>query len=81
VTHLFQAGAGQFWSLVRTGHVSEPVPLVVMVGGVAHFLLIIACMCGFLELRPRLKLWGQFFAGGLLSLAYLGVFIATIGPH
>ena len=56
VTHLFQAGAGQFWSLVRTGHVSRPDTLMVMIGGVAHFLLIIACMAGFIQLRPRMKL-------------------------
>ena len=44
VTHLFQAGALQFWSLVSTGHVSRPDTLMVMVGGMAHFLLMIACM-------------------------------------
>jgi hypothetical protein len=81
VTHLFQAGAGQFWSLVRTGHVSRPETLMVMVGGVAHFLLIIACMAGFILLRPRLKQWGQFFAGGFLALAYFALIIATAAPR
>jgi hypothetical protein len=81
VTHLFQAGAGQFWSLVRTGHVSRPETLMVMVGGVAHFLLIIACMAGFILLRPRLKQWGQFFAGGFLALAYFALIIVTTAPH
>jgi hypothetical protein len=32
VTHLFQAGAVQFWSLVRAGHVSWPDTLMVMIG-------------------------------------------------
>ena len=81
VTHLFQAGAGQFWSLLHTGHVSRPETLMVMVGGVAHFLLIIACIAGFLQLRPGMKLWGQFFAGGLLALAYLILIVATTAPH
>lgn len=81
VTHLFQAGAGQFWSLLHTGHVSRPDTLMVMVGGMAHFLLIIACMTGFLQLRPRMKHWGQFFAGGLLALAYLILIVATTAPH
>jgi hypothetical protein len=76
VTHLFQAGAGQFWSLVRTGHVSRPDTLLVMIGGVAHFLLILACIVGFIQLRPRMKQWGQFFAGGLLALAYFALIIA-----
>ena len=81
VTHLFQKGAVQFWSLVRTGHVSRPETLMVMVGGVAHFLLIIACMIGFILLRPRRKQWGQFFAGGLLALAYFALIIVTAAPH
>jgi hypothetical protein len=81
VTHLFQAGAGQFWSLLGTGHVSRPDTLMVLVGGVAHFLLIIACMAGFLQLRPGMKHWGQFFAGGLLASAYLVLIVVTTAPH
>jgi hypothetical protein len=81
VTHLFQAGARQFWSLLRTGHVSRPDTLMVFVGGVAHFLLIVACMTAFLQLRPGRKLWGQFFAGGLLALAYLILIVATTAPR
>jgi len=81
VTHLFQAEAGQFWSLVRTGHVSRPDTLMVMIGGVAHFLLIIACMAGFIQQRPRMKQWGQFFAGGFLALAYFALIVVTAAPH
>jgi hypothetical protein len=81
VTHLFQAGAVQLWSLVRTDHVSRPETLMVMVGALAHFLLIIAGMAGFIQLRPRMKQWGQFFAGGLLALAYFALIIAIAAPH
>jgi len=90
VTHLFQKGAVQFWSLVRTGqfwfllrtgHVSRPETMTVTLGGVAHFLLIIACMAGFIQLRPRMKQWGQFFAGGFLALAYFALIIVTAAPH
>jgi len=81
VTHLFQAGAGEFWSLLSTGHVSRPDTLMVMIGGVAHFVLIIACMAGFLQLRPRMKQWGQFFGGGLLALAYFALIIVTTAPR
>jgi hypothetical protein len=49
----------------------------VMVGGVDHFLLIIGCMAGFIQLRPGIKQWGQFFAGGLLALAYFALIIVT----
>jgi len=81
VTHLFQAGAGEFWSLLSTGHVSRPDTLMVMIGGVAHFVLIITCMAGFLQLRPRMKQWGQFFGGGLLALAYFALIIVTTAPR
>jgi hypothetical protein len=81
VTHLFQAGAGQFWALLRTGHVTRPDTLMVMGGGLAHFLLIIVCMAGFLKLRPTWKLWVQFFAGGLLATAYLALIVATTAPR
>ncbi|HXE36628.1 MAG TPA: hypothetical protein VN087_22130 [Verrucomicrobiae bacterium] len=81
VTHLFQAGAGQFWSLLRTGHVSRPDTLMVFVGSVAHFLLITACMTGFLELRPGRKQWGQFFGGGLLTFGYFALIVAIMAPR
>jgi hypothetical protein len=38
-------------------------------------------MAGFLQLRPRGKQWGQFFAGGFLALAYFAVMIAIAAPH
>jgi hypothetical protein len=81
VTHIFQEGVGQFWSLLGTGHVSRPDTLLVLLGGVAHFLLIIVCMAGFLELRPTRKHWGQFFAGGLLASAYTALIVVTTAPH
>jgi hypothetical protein len=81
VTHLFQKGAVQFWSLVRTGHVSRPETMTVMVGGMAHFLIIVACVAGFLQLRPRGKQWSQFFGGGILALAYFALIIAIAAPR
>ena len=81
VTHLFQAGVGQFWSLLGTGHVSRPDTLLVAVGGVAHFLLIIVCMAGFLEVRPTRRRWGQFFAGGLLVSGYMVLIVVTTAPR
>lgn len=81
VTHLFQKGAVQLWSLVRTEHLSQPDALMVMVGGVAHFLLIAACLAGFLQLRPHAKQWGQFFGGGILALAYFALIIAIAAPR
>jgi hypothetical protein len=81
VTHLFQVGAMQFWSLVRTEHVTRREPMLVLIGGVGHLLLIIACMAAFLQLRPRRKQWGQFFAGGFVALAYFALIIAIARPR
>jgi hypothetical protein len=81
ITHLFQAGAGQLWSLLRSGRLTRPDTLMVFVGGVAHFLLIVACMAGFLQLRPAKKHWLQFFGGGLLAFAYFALIIATVAPR
>jgi hypothetical protein len=81
VTHLFQVGAGQLWSFLRTGRVSRPDTLMVFVGGVAHFLLIVACVAGFLQLRPVKKHWLQFLGGGLLAFAYFAMIIATMAPR
>jgi hypothetical protein len=81
VTHLIQAGAGQFWSLLRTGHLRRPDTLMVLVGGVAHVLLIIACIAGFLQLRPNMKRWVEFLAGGLSVLAYFALIVITMAPR
>jgi hypothetical protein len=81
ITHLIQAGAGQLWLLVRTDHVDRPDTLAVLLGGLAHFLLIVACIAGFLELRPARKQWAQFFAGGLLAMAYFALIILTTAPR
>jgi hypothetical protein len=53
----------------------------VLVGGVAHVLLVIACMAGFLQLRPSRKQWGQFFGGGVLALAYLMLIVVITAPR
>jgi hypothetical protein len=47
----------------------------------AHFLIIVACVAGFLHLRPRGKQWGQFFGGGILALAYFALIIAIAAPR
>jgi hypothetical protein len=70
VTHLMQTGMALLLSLIRTGHVDQPVTLMVAIGGIGHFLLLIACVIDFLELRPGIRQWGQFFAGGLLAACW-----------
>jgi hypothetical protein len=81
ITHLFQAGAGQFWIFLHGDQVTRPDSFMVTIGGIGHFILIVACIAGFLELRPSRKNWAQFFGGGFLVLAYMALIIATTAPR
>ncbi|MBV9677199.1 MAG: hypothetical protein JO185_12760 [Acidobacteriaceae bacterium] len=80
VTHLIQAGAGQLVSLLRTGHVDRPDTLMVMIGGVGHFLLIIGCLAAFLRQRPNGRKWAEFFGGAVLCLAYFTLIVRLFLP-
>ena len=53
----------------------------VMIGGTAHFILITACVAGFLGLRPDKKQWRQLIVGGFLSLAYFALIIVILAPR
>ena len=81
VSRLMQAGAAQLLHFVRTGRANQPDTLVVLFGGLAHFLLIAAALVGFLYLRPGLKQWAQFFGGGFLGVGYFALIVATMAPH
>jgi hypothetical protein len=81
ITHLFQAGVGQFWIFLHGDHITRPDTLMVTIGGIGHFILIIACVAGFLELRPTRRNWAQFFGGAFLVLAYMALIIATTAPR
>lgn len=81
ITHLIQAGAHELWILVTTGQLRRPDTLLVFVGGIGHFVLIVACLVAFRQLHPGKKQWWQFLAGGLLVLAYFGAIVATMLPR
>jgi len=81
VTHLIQAGAGEFWSLLHAGHLRRLDTMMVLLGGVAHFLLIVACLVAFLQRQPGKKQWGQFVTGGGLALAYFALIVVTTAPR
>src|SRR5215469_10351154 len=48
VTHLMQAGGVEFWSFLRTGHVRRLDTMMVPLGGIGHFILLVACLTAFL---------------------------------
>jgi hypothetical protein len=53
----------------------------VFIGGIAHIILLIACVAAFLQLRPKQKDWRNFIVGGLLVLAYFAAIVAVLRPH
>jgi hypothetical protein len=55
--------------------------MIAVVAAAGHFLLIVACLAGFLRLRPRAVQWGQFLAGGILAVGYFVLIIFTTGPQ
>ena len=54
---------------------------IAVVAATGHFLLIAGCLALFVRLRPGLKRWGQFFAGGVLAVGYLVLSVFTTGPQ
>jgi hypothetical protein len=67
-------------NLVRTGQVQRPDVLVQLIAACGHFLIIVACLVGFLRIRPAARQWGQFAAGGALAIGYLLAMAFTVGP-
>jgi hypothetical protein len=80
-THLMQAGARALWMLLSTGQLRRPDTIMVFVGGIGHFVLIVACLAAFHQLQPGKKEWRQFLTGGVVALAYLGAIVATLLPR
>ena len=65
VTNFIATGLRELSPLLTTGELRPGQIAVVAAAG--NFLLIFGCLALFLRLRPRLKLWGQFLAGGFLE--------------
>jgi hypothetical protein len=51
ITHLMLAGAIAFWSSLRHGHVEQLVPMMVALGGIGHFILIVATLAAAISRR------------------------------
>jgi hypothetical protein len=79
--HLIQAGAHELWIFISAGPVRRPDTLMVFIGGIAHIVLMIACLAAFRQLHPGKKEWWHFLAGGALVLAYFAVIIAILLPR
>lgn len=57
VAHLMQAGAVMFWSFLHTGHVQHLETMMVPLGGIGHFVLIIACLAALFKQTTDNKKW------------------------
>jgi hypothetical protein len=81
VTTFFKAGLQQLTILLQTGQLHRPDLLIAVIAVAGHFLLIIACLGGFLRTLPGGRAWGQFMAGGALAIGYFVAIIITTGPQ
>ena len=54
--------------------------MMVTVAGVAHFVLIIACLDAVIHSQNGRK-WRKFVLGGVLALAYFAVIVALARPR
>jgi hypothetical protein len=81
VTTFIRVGLEQLMTLVRTGQLQRPDLLVAVIAAADHFLMIGACLVGFLRTGPNPRRWGQFVGGGVLAVAYLVAIIFTTGPQ
>jgi hypothetical protein len=73
---LFRSPVG---SEALNGHF-RPDILLQLFAACGHFLIIAACLVGFLRARPAARQWGQFATGGVLAIAYLITMAFTVGP-
>ncbi len=81
VTHLIQTGLVAFWTSVHTGHVQQFVPMMVALGGLGHFVLIVATLTACVRQPEGNRKWLKFVGGGVLTVAYFALIVAFARPH
>jgi hypothetical protein len=82
VTHLIQAGVAEFWSFLRTGRAERIDTMFVPLGGIAHFILIIACLAALLDRRTNTNYkWWKFVGGAAATLCYMALIVAIAAPR
>jgi len=81
IAHVMQADAVAVWSSLRAGHVPPVVPMMVMLGGAAHCILIVAALFVLIRHNTEVRKWWKFAGGGVLSIAYFALLVAFARPH
>ena len=79
--HLMQAGAVMFLSFLQTGQVQHLETMMVPIGGIGHFILMIACLTALFHQTTDTKKWWKFIAGGVLVLGYFALIVAIARPR
>ncbi len=62
------------------GHGGDPSTAIQVVAACGHFVIIFACLAGFLQTRPASRQWAQFATGGVFAIGYLLAMAALVGP-
>jgi hypothetical protein len=85
VTHNMQRGLTLFWSLLQAGQIPlgpHPiVPMMVLLGGIGHLVLISACLAALFDRRLDDKKPWKMVAGGVSVLAYFALIIIVSAPR
>jgi hypothetical protein len=81
ITHLMQTGGRLLWTFMSTGKLSRIDTIAVFIGGIGHFILIVACVVAFVQLRPGRRDWRRFGTGAVVTLAYFAAIVATMRPR
>lgn len=86
VSHSMLRGVTVLWSLLQTGHMRELgphpiVPMMVLLGGIGHFVLIGACLAALFDRRIDDKKVWKIVAGGVAVLAYFVLIIVVSDPR
>jgi len=86
VTHNMQRGVTVLWSFLQTGQMRELgphpiVPMMVLLGGIGHFVLVGACLAALFDRRIDDKTPWKVVAGGVSVLAYFALIIIVAAPR
>ena len=86
VTHNMERGVTVLWSLLQTGQMRELgphpiIPMMVLLGGIAHFVLIGACLAVLFDRRIDDKTPWKMVAGGVSVLGYFALIIFVSAPR
>lgn len=80
ITGFVAGGLHALHMLLRTGRISRPVLLLILVGAAGHFLMIVGCLAGFSRTGPRLRQWAGLLGGAILGVAALAL-ISPLRHH